>query len=204
MKNKSIERQVEALKFDITRYAKKARDRRKTHQALLKDFHPRQIKPMMKLLKAQKDMGITDGDLANLARCNLLPEKIQALYESVINPPIQRDGDGEHISSPLRPQNARWNLKTWQCSCGCSHMQWFPTHLELKDHYQVYCSSCYELAGWGSERDFKWAQSAERADLITLKSSFDRYEYHPPLLMKPVDHPPRRRIRTKRSQSDEG
>ena len=202
MKNKSIERQVETLKFDVTCYAKKARDRKKFHQNSLKDFHPRQIKPMMKLIKAQKEMGITDGDFMNLAYRNLLPEKIQAIYESALSSQIQRNDNDEQTLSSLRPKRPRWKLDMWQCSCGADHTQWFLTHLEVKDRYQIYCSACYELAGWGSERDLKSAQSKKRADLISLKSSFDRYEYRPPLLVKPVDFPPRRRIRAKRSQSN--
>ena len=65
MKNKSLEGQIKMLKVDIELYAKKARDRKKRDKPILKDFHPSQDKAIMKLMRAQKDMGITDGDLVN-------------------------------------------------------------------------------------------------------------------------------------------
>jgi len=205
MKNKSLEGQVKTLKVDIERYAKKARDRKKRAEPNLEGFHPSQAKAMMKLMKAQKDMGMTDGDLVNLAHRNHLPEKLQMLFDEVARPLIQKQDNEAHFedsSSYSFSKKSRYNFNTWQCSCGSTHTVWFRTHLDIKDPYQIYCKSCLELTGWGSEKDLKSAQAAKCAEPLTIKSSFERYEYHPPLLLASVNKTPDKRIRAKRSQSD--
>lgn len=204
MKNKSLEGQIKMLKVDIELYAKKARDRKKRAEPILKEFRPSQIKPMMKLMKAQKDMGITDGDLVNLAHRNLLPEKLQLLFDEVARPLIRSQKNEAHLedtSSFSFSKKSRYNFNTWQCSCGSTQTVWFRTHLEIKDRYEIYCKSCSELAGWGSEKDLKSAQAAKCAELLMIKSFFERYEYHPPLLLASVNKTPDKRVRAKRSQS---